>query len=276
MQLRGGKVTIDTKVRSKGFNVKGRAADPRPTNFLVSNDDRKLALAAGYNVPTLKKQVSLAEAFECANQLDAHFKLNTLVTKHLLIGYGPDWLYFGRSPLDLQGPRPVTKAAKADPDFPAPPGTDEIEINVFYDNPALNGDTSKSRDSVMGDSALNYASSVYGAEWAAQRKWEWLHIVAHSLGGDNQVGNLVAGTFEANTQMIPHERNIHVLTQTAATAPVSVSYKIDLFPDSWVAIGIRMSYSVINGAGFCFRSADFSAQADMNFDKLQYDIWGMR
>jgi hypothetical protein len=48
-----------------------------------------------------------------------------------------------------------------------------------------------------------------------------------------------------------------------------------LFPDSWVAIGIRMSYSAITKDGFYFNSADFSAQSDLNFDKLQYDIWGL-
>lgn len=268
MYLRSGKVTINAKIKTKGFNVKGRAADPVGSNVLISADKKKRDLALSYKVNAIDAKVTLLNSYDCECELNNSNK----PYKYVLIGYGPDWLYFGRVPLPLQGPRPSAKKAKADPDFPASPGTDLIEIECWYDKPVEQGDTSKSRDSVMGDSARNYAASVYGETWAHERKWEWLHIVAHSLGGNNEVGNLVAGTFEANTQMIPHERKIRDLSQNGS---VSVSYQIDLFPDSWVAIGIRMSYSAITKDGFYFNSADFSAQSDMNFDKLQYDIWGL-
>ncbi|MEN1835644.1 hypothetical protein AAIM60_22445 [Pseudomonas lijiangensis] len=268
MHLRSGKLTIESKVKTKGFNVKGRAADPVTTNVLFSADKNKCWLANSYSVESVYQHVSLKDAYECLVGLN---KRNILWT-YVLIGYGLDWLYFGRVPLPLQGPRPSAALAKADPQFPAPPGTDFIQIECCYDKPVENGDTSKSRDSVMGDSARNYAASVYGEEWAHARKWEWLHIVAHSLGGNNEVGNLVAGTFEANTQMIPHERAIRDLSQKGT---VRVTYQIDLFPDSWVAIGIRMSYSALTPDGFFFQSADFSAQSDLNFDKLQYDIWSL-
>lgn len=268
MHLRSGKVTIESKVKTKGFNVKGRAADPVATNVLISADDKKCWLANSYPVEFIHEQVSLKNAYDCEVILN---KKNA-PWKYVLIGYGLDWLYFGRVPLPLQGPRPSAKSAKADPHFPAPPGTDFIQIECYYDKPVEHGDTSKARDSVMGDSARNYAASVYGEEWANERKWEWLHIVAHSLGGNNEVGNLVAGTFDANTQMIPHERAIRDLSQTGT---VKVTYQIDLFPDSWVAIGIRMSYSAITPNGFFFQSADFGAQSDLNFDKLQYDIWSL-
>jgi hypothetical protein len=269
MHLRSGKLTINSKVKSKGFNVKGRAADPLPTNVFISNNAKKLALARSYAVVTHDKAVSLATAYECETELNRASPPN----RHLLLGYGTDWLYFGRAPLPLHGARPSAKAAKADPKFPAAPGTDLIAIDCWYDRPVTQGDTSKSRDAVMGDSARNYAASVYGEEWAHARSWEWLHIVAHSLGGNNEVGNLVAGTFDANTQMIPHERAIRDLSN--GKNPVSVSYEIDVFPDSWVAIGIKMTYSAITDQGFMVKTADFSAQSDMNFDKLQYDIWGL-
>lgn len=57
--------------------------------------------------------------------------------------------------------------------------------------------------------------------------------------------------------------------------PVSVSCEIDVLPDSWVAIGIKMTYSAITDNGFMVKTVDFSALSDMNFDKLQYDIWGL-
>lgn len=270
MHLRSGKLTINSKVKSKGFNVKGRAADPLATNVFISDDGKKLALAQSYSVVTRNKRVNLGKSYECETELNRLSPPN----RYLLLGYGPDWLYFGRAPLPMHGSRPSAKAAKADPRFPGTaPGTDLIAIDCWYDSPVVHGDTSKTRDAVMGDSARNYAASVYGEEWAHARSWEWLHIVAHSLGGNNEVGNLVAGTFDANTQMIPHERAIRDLSN--GKNPVSVSYEIDVFPDSWVAIGIKMTYSAITDNGFMVKTADFSAQSDMNFDKLQYDIWGL-
>jgi hypothetical protein len=40
-----------------------------------------------------------------------------------------------------------------------------------------------------------------------------------------------------------------------------------------MAIGIGMTWSAITSNGFLFKSADFQAQSDLCFDKLQYDIW---
>jgi len=269
---RSGKVLMTTAVKSKGFNVRGRAADAKPTNVFISADKAKLAIAKGHGVVTENRKVTLANAYDAEQYLNKQGQ-----GTWLLIGYGNDWLYFGKVPIDMLGPRPVAKAAKADPNFPAPPGSDLIQIVVEYDGPATNGDTSKSRDSVMGDSARNYAASVYGEEWANARTWEWLHIRAHSLGGDNAVGNLVAGTFDANTKMIPYEKSIHELSQTATPANTfKVCWEIDVYPDSWVAIGIRMSIEHKDAGGqLVVSSADFNAQTDMNLDKLQYDIFGM-
>jgi hypothetical protein len=268
MNLRSGKISRYTPICSKGFNVKGRATAPLATNVLITNDARKRALAENYGVRTIDLAVTLLNAHDCERDLDKQFS-----AKYLLIGYGADWLYYGVSPLPLRGARPTTKAPKADPKFPLALGTDVIEIEVWYNSPALLGSEAPTRDVVMGDSALNYAASVYGDEWARARNWEWLHIVAHSLGGNNEVGNLVAGTYDANTKMIPFEKEIRDLSQDAAKRPLLVSYKIDLFPDSWVAIGIGMNWSAITSNGFLFKSADFQAQSDLCFDKLQYDIW---
>ena len=92
------------------------------------------------------------------------------------------------------------------------------------------------------------------------------------------MGNLVAGTFDANTKMIPLERMAQQLSQNAsATGKVKVSWEVDVYPNSWVALGIKMSieYKDANDQ-LNVRSTDFNAQTDMNIDKLQYDILGMR
>jgi hypothetical protein len=43
------------------------------------------------------------------------------------------------------------------------------------------------------------------------QRWEWLHIRGAGLGGATDSTNLVAGTRDANTQMIPFESNIRLL-----------------------------------------------------------------
>ena len=123
----------------------------------------------------------------------------------------------------------------------------------------------------MGGSALNYASRVFdNADWVKERSWEWLHIVGHSLGGNNELGNLVAGTVDANTAMIPHEKSIGDATREGRF--VIVEYKVALYPDTWVAIDVTMTYSWIKD-GFFIESHNIKAQADTRFDKLQYDMW---
>jgi Domain of unknown function (DUF4157) len=58
-----------------------------------------------------------------------------------------------------------------------------------------------------GVSANLYAYSVLGDD-AAKSKWEWLHIRAASLGGSTAPENLVLGTYDCNTYMMPFEANI--------------------------------------------------------------------
>jgi hypothetical protein len=42
-------------------------------------------------------------------------------------------------------------------------------------------------------------------------KWEWLHVKAASLGGATDSTNLILGTRDANTQMMPFESNVRTL-----------------------------------------------------------------
>lgn len=269
---RSGKVLVNTAVRSKGFNVRGRAADALPTNVFVSHHREKLGLALAHQVKIVDRKVTLADAYDVEQRLN-----QGLGATYVLIGHGADWLYYGKVPLEMRGPRPAAKAGRADPKFPAPPGVDLLRVMAVFNGPATLGDSSKSRDSIMGDSARNYAASVYGEAWAHARTWEWLHIRAHSLGGDNAVGNLVAGTFDANTKMIPYEAGIQELSQSATPAnPFHVMWEVDLYPDSWVAIGIKMRIRHRDASGeLVIQTADFNAQTDMNLDKLQFDLLSM-
>jgi hypothetical protein len=59
-------------------------------------------------------------------------------------------------------------------------------IEVEYTSPVTAGLETPSRDSAMGGTARNYAAEVIDPDWAYERKWEWLHIVGHALGGNNE------------------------------------------------------------------------------------------
>jgi hypothetical protein len=58
--------------------------------------------------------------------------------------------------------------------------------------------------------ASAYARMAEVPNWKNSR-WEWLHIRAASLGGKTDGSNLVLGTRDANTHMMPFEANIRLL-----------------------------------------------------------------
>jgi len=62
--------------------------------------------------------------------------------------------------------------------------------------------------------ATGYAMIAGVPGWQSQR-WEWLHVRGASLGGMTDGTNLVAGTRDANTHMIPFESNVRVLATAA-------------------------------------------------------------
>lgn len=64
--------------------------------------------------------------------------------------------------------------------------------------------------------AAGYAYLANVPGWQTQR-WEWLHIRGAGLGGKTDGSNLVAGTRDANTHMIPFESNIRTLATAVAT-----------------------------------------------------------
>ncbi len=62
--------------------------------------------------------------------------------------------------------------------------------------------------------ATGYAALTKVPNWDTSR-WEWLHIRAASLGGATDGSNLVLGTRDANTHMMPFESNIRRLAKIA-------------------------------------------------------------
>jgi len=113
------------------------------------------------------------------------------------------------------------------------------------DNPQANPKTRKkkytlsakrgSRDSgqkaaMDGYSAKEYVN-VFNEEQASSQSWEWLHLQGARLGGPNIPQNLVAGTSQANSHMIPYERAIYKLSKFSNLKPLEVYWKATLIKD---------------------------------------------
>lgn len=62
--------------------------------------------------------------------------------------------------------------------------------------------------------ARGYAWATGTGGWNTTQ-WEWLHIRGASLGGETDATNLVVGTRDANTHMIPFESNLKSLAKMA-------------------------------------------------------------
>ncbi|KYG01961.1 hypothetical protein BE21_55520 [Sorangium cellulosum] len=73
------------------------------------------------------------------------------------------------------------------------------------------------KDRGQGQQTAMNKTNATGYAWLAglnweESRWEWLHIRAASLGGPTDSTNLVVGTRDANTHMIPFESNLRRLT----------------------------------------------------------------
>lgn len=79
--------------------------------------------------------------------------------------------------------------------------------------------------------AAGYAWVSGVPTWNSQR-WEWLHVRAASLGGQTDGRNLVVGTRDANTHMIPFESNVRVLANL-----VGGSKQYDALDVKWAVSG---------------------------------------
>ncbi|MCG8460063.1 MAG: hypothetical protein MI919_27590, partial [Holophagales bacterium] len=124
--------------------------------------------------------------------------------------------------------RNVTAAGKDfDDDFTGvgSPSQELTELTQSYESldgpnpPEWVADLAGGRDgdqiSVMGRwNSLGVAAfhnkfrSANGGPVPLDTNWEWLHIRGAQIGGETEQGNLIAGTFAANSEMIPFESQI--------------------------------------------------------------------
>ena len=97
----------------------------------------------------------------------------------------------------------------------------------------------KPLDAVMGASAYELSDIVAS---------EFLHMIAHQLGGQDVPDNLIAGTHALNTAMIPIENMVHNFLESN----ICVDYNVQFFPRPgpiiWVdAVQIGLEIELQNG-----------------------------
>ena len=224
------------------------------------------------NSKVYKQKVALKDMYELAMQMQAQGKQTWL-----LIDYGPDWLYFLPAPLNGRGPRENAAKEKAGDIIKPAEGQDYLafSIPVAWDGVPADGSEKPTRDAVMGQSAKNYVVKCYDKEFADSRSWEWLHIVGHALGGNNEVGNLLAGTYTANTQMIPYEKAIKDTLIGGGTA--KCVYTCECYPGTYVGMYIEMAIEIQPKAGNKMQVLrTFNCTGDLPFDKFQYEANAFR
>lgn len=111
--------------------------------------------------------------------------------------------------------------------------------NATWSPPPFKG-APKSMDRGDGQYANMNKTNANGYAWLWQvpgwntQRWEWLHVRGAGLGGATNGTNLVLGTRDANTQMIPFESNVRVL---GAAVPGSANYE-ELKVD-WSVAGVN-------------------------------------
>jgi len=116
----------------------------------------------------------------------------------------------------------------------------DVENNIrplTHSQPVSYKDTPIGHPRGKGQAANMDNTNAAGYAWLAgisdwnRAKWEWLHIRGASLGGHTDGSNLVAGTADCNTHMIPFESNIRSLATIAGSSPnynrLDVEYSID-------------------------------------------------
>ncbi|WEV24081.1 DUF4157 domain-containing protein [Streptomyces sp. 71268] len=274
---------------SRAFSVRSRAV--HPAGGIVFTDDVKAREIARRHTLTVghldlgKNLLKTQRDPQFLEQLDEHMGKTVRETEALVNQH--KWVLRTEATSDgliYYGPTPASRAPHQNPAKPkdnlgAPPRPANLRITqeIKLTGPCARGDESQTRARAMGNySALNYAKKV-GFPDADTMRWEWLHVIGSAIGGGNEAGNLVAGTFDSNTQMTMLEGNITKFCKDNASPanPVTVRAEAVLLPDAggsptYIANQIRVwvtqgGNTVLDGT---FRGVDPTAM-----DRMQYDYY---
>lgn len=128
-----------------------------------------------------------------------------------------------REPANEEAPYATKKGVyqnkETGPEFKAWRTSGKIIAEITHTGPWAKGLRVPSQFEVMGrQNAKNYIIDALNGDKAEGEtpvttksvggRWEWLHLIGSSLGGYNTINNLVAGSYDANTKMIPLEHRV--------------------------------------------------------------------
>jgi hypothetical protein len=248
------------------FNVRSRAV--AASGIVVSNDPRVLDLAHANDL--------LAATVDAPweKSLKTH-SIDTEGWKVLLDqSIGELKVQFYGTANELRGPRGNAAAHRERAGGLPRPRDTTVSSELLVTGPCKRGDESTGRDAAMsGFSALNYAKAV-GVAGAEEHTWEWLHLVGSSLGGANEEGNLVAGTFDSNTIMIPIEQAIVAYSNredVTPEKPVKIVAQAEVVENTWVAEEIFIE--VFHGNKTVMSFGPFSALKTGKLTTMEYDLY---
>lgn len=110
----------------------------------------------------------------------------------------------------------------------------------------------------MGGNARSFANLVLGQGPADATDWEWLHLRASSLSGVTAPSNLVLGTRDANTWMIPFESHIKGLASLRVPVRLTVEPREPVPVAEFVGLSEDADGAALDG--HAFRRVDFAWQ----------------
>ncbi len=231
---------------TKAFNMRSRAVKP-PEGAIVYTTQAPIA--------HLAKENGIAEIHQLsALPLDlSGFFLEMNEKGYLARLIERDCLYLHPAsrdkPLILRDPHPKSKAEKGalGKVAPAIQARSGFDTRYTITGPVKKVGKRKQTKSVMHVSAHPVMIEEMGGGEALNRH-EWLHLIGHALGGADAMFNLGAGTFDANTWMIPLESAITTMSgHCTPEAPGWVRVRGAFLKDSPVLSWLELSAGASNG-----------------------------
>ncbi|MEH3055354.1 MAG: hypothetical protein PGN13_15350 [Patulibacter minatonensis] len=151
----------------------------------------------------------------------------------------------------------------------------QVTVKAKIRGAVLRGDVTKKQAAAMGNTSARDYVLAHQPRWT-KASFEWLHLFGSALGGPNALGNLVAGTFDANTQMLAVEqglRNYCANDENDVTpqSPVYVTVTANLMDGTWIAEHIAFA---AEHAGQELTSGSFSGITSSRYSTLAFDIFG--
>lgn len=270
---------------SKAFNVRSRAENVTAKDGLVFTDDVETRRIADDNHDLFVGNYDLGARIlskEGAEEEIQPVDLDTFRSmidkagwKPRTVNANPKMIYYGP---ELTKRPPHESPAKLRDGIGAPPRPTGTQLSHEFKitGACKRGTSSKTRAGAMGNySALNYAKAV-GYPAADKMRWEWLHLIGSAIGGENEEGNLVAGTYDANTQMTMLEGNITKYCAEKATPdnPVKLEVKATLWSGSggpaYIATRIQM---IVTQGDREIANDTFDGVRAATMNKMEYDFY---